>query len=131
MQHLNALVALREALSDCASDVDAQLRQGGEEGLTDRTLRRWLVARKVRRGIAARLQLQQQQRRSSGCNCSILTPLACLLSTLQMQVDVAAAHIKVHAAWRAAWAPAGRIMEVRHLGGANEWYQMRHSNKYV
>lgn len=30
----------------CGPEVDAQLRQGGEEGLTDATLRRWLVARK-------------------------------------------------------------------------------------
>jgi hypothetical protein len=42
------LVALRQALSDCESEVDAQLCQSGEEGLTDGTLKRWLVARKVR-----------------------------------------------------------------------------------
>eukprot|EP00775_Hariotina_reticulata_P011183 gene11183-11333_t len=70
------LGALRQALSDYESEVDAQLRQGGEEGLTDGTLKRWLVARK-------------------------------------MQANVAASHIRTHAAWRAAWVPEGRVPESR------------------
>ena len=41
--------ALRERLQ--GTDVDALLQQGGEEGLTPVTLHRWLVARKVGRGV--------------------------------------------------------------------------------
>lgn len=66
--------AMEEVRSLLPEVVHQQLIAGGEQGLTEQTLRRWTVARK-------------------------------------MNARLAAADLTAHAAWRAAWAPQGRILE--------------------
>ena len=89
------LAQLREHLAPATHQ---QLVSGGEEGLTDSTLRKWLVARKV-------------------CTVTIshlLRPhvLADQAFTLQWDVSRAAHDLQAHAKWRSEFVPHGRIHEV-------------------
>jgi hypothetical protein len=76
-----AIAKLRTLLSD---DIDAKLKQGGEEGLNEPCLRRWLVARKWDVELTAKCITTHAEWRANNTPQGRITEVGAVSSTLHV-----------------------------------------------